>query len=170
MKGETVFLGLGTNLSRRTHNLSTAIRHLSEIPAIQVMEESCVYETEPLFYRNQPGFLNQVIRIETNFHPKLLLQNVKRIEKKMGRKTEFRNGPRIIDIDILAYERITYDSDELVVPHPGIPHRRFVLVPWAGIAENFLVPRWNKTVSYFLENTTDTSIVTNILNSRTAVK
>ncbi|HHB90657.1 MAG TPA: 2-amino-4-hydroxy-6-hydroxymethyldihydropteridine diphosphokinase [Anaerolineae bacterium] len=136
-----IFLALGTNLGQRLANLAQARDFLHQSITIHTL--SPIYETEPWGLLEQPMFLNQVLRAETDLEPEALLGLVKGIEKRMGRIFgEVRYGPRIIDIDILAYEDIIFKSPRLTIPHPRLPERAFVLVPLADIA-----PEWRHPVT-----------------------
>ena len=101
-------------------------------------------------WKIKTGFLNGVAKIETEFKPKELLGVLKRIEKQMGRKEVGRNGPRIIDLDILFYENQIINEDNLHIPHPKIQERAFVLVPLAEIEPNLIHPIYKKTIAQFL--------------------
>lgn len=134
----TVFLALGSNLGDRLVNLETAILELSGL--FDLEKKSPVYETPPWGYEQQPSFLNQVISGKTGLTPQALLKFAKEIEHKMGRQETFRNGPRVIDIDILVFGDLTLNTPDLVIPHPRMAERAFVLVPLVDIAPQLLIP------------------------------
>jgi len=146
----TVYLALGTNLGDRLANLKQAARALP--PLVRVVLASPVYETPPWGYLEQPAFLNQVIQAETDLDPHTLLTYLKQTEISMGRRTTFRNGPRVIDLDILFYDDAILNSPELTIPHPSIPERAFVLVPLADINPGLKHPSLGKTIRQMLEN------------------
>lgn len=122
-------LGIGTNIGDRYKNIEDAYGSLSLVPGITLLRKSSVYETEPWGYTDQPNFYNSVVEIETTLSPNALLGVCLGIEGAMGRVRQFKNGPRIIDIDVLVYEDAVSDTPELQLPHPRIGERAFVLVP-----------------------------------------
>lgn len=124
-----VFLGLGSNMGNRDENIRRAISLLSFNPNIEIEKISSIIETEPEGYINQNKFLNGVVKIRTGLSPYTLLREVLQIENVMGRRRVFKNGPRIIDIDILLYDEEIIDSSDLVIPHPRMWYREFVLKP-----------------------------------------
>ncbi|MGD0707942.1 MAG: 2-amino-4-hydroxy-6-hydroxymethyldihydropteridine diphosphokinase [Anaerolineaceae bacterium] len=143
-----VYLGLGTNLGDRSENLRAAANAL--LPNVKVLRESPVYETAPWGYAQQPAFLNQVIEIETRLTPLKLLAYVKAVEVWLGRAPTFRYGPRLIDIDILLYDDLVLQTPELIIPHPHLTERAFVLVPLADLAPDLKLPNTEQTVRELL--------------------
>jgi 2-amino-4-hydroxy-6-hydroxymethyldihydropteridine diphosphokinase len=122
------FLGLGSNVGDREHNIGKALDAIKE--RYEILGYSSLYETEPVGYEDQPCFLNMVVRIETgSSSPEELLRFVKSAEREIGRAESFRWGPRSIDIDILLIDGVTRESDELSIPHRELLNRNFVLVP-----------------------------------------
>ena len=121
-----VYLGLGSNLGARARNLSAARRRLREKGA-RVLRRSRVVETEPWGVSDQPRFLNQVIEVEWNGTPRQLLRVAKQVEREGGRAVTRRWGPRVIDVDILLFGDARVDEPDLVIPHPRIRERDFVL-------------------------------------------
>jgi 2-amino-4-hydroxy-6-hydroxymethyldihydropteridine diphosphokinase len=144
----TVYIALGTNLGKRMENLAKAENALKQIAI--VISKSSVYETPPWGYFEQPAFLNQVLEIETSLEPEDLLYELKKIEEKLGRKESFRYGPRLIDLDILFYDNIVYNSDKLSIPHPQIVNRAFILTPLADLAPEMVHPVEKRTISELL--------------------
>ncbi len=122
------YLGLGSNVGDRAGYLRAALNALTQHP-VRVVRVSSLYETEPMGYLDQAKFLNAVAEVRTSLEPLALLRSLKAIETEIGRTPTFRNGPREIDIDLLAYEDVTLESDELTLPHPRMRQRAFVQVP-----------------------------------------
>ena len=161
---ERIFLGLGSNLGNRYQNLRSGIDMLNEHPHIWVMNKSHVYQSPPMYNLDQDQYYNMVIAIDTNLIPVELLNTIKTIEKKVGRKVKKKkNMPRVLDIDILAIGSLQIHSGILEIPHAGISERKFVLKPWNDIAPKFKVPGENALVSEILENTEDNSDVRMVL-------
>ena len=144
-----IYLALGTNLGRRAANLRGALAALS--PEVWVRRVSPVYETDPWGFADQPAFLNQVVEASTRLSPENLLAFLKQIETRLGRLPTFRNGPRLIDVDILFYDDLVLEMEELAIPHPGLAERVFVLAPLADLAPDFVHPRLNIPVCDLLE-------------------
>lgn len=140
-----VYLGLGSNLGDRRANITAAIAHLKQHVAVERI--SSIYETEPAYVLDQPRFYNAVLQGQTHLAPRALLDFVKRIEQDLGRTAALRYGPRLIDIDILACGAVQVDNPDLTIPHPLIPERAFVLVPWAEIAPNLVLPSQQRSIA-----------------------
>lgn len=122
-------LGIGTNIGERKNNIENAIEALNLLPNTKVIKTSKIYETEPWGYVDQSRFLNCALILETELSPNALLGACLGIEAGLGRVREFKNGPRIIDIDLLLIEGFSSSTEELTVPHRFILQRDFVLVP-----------------------------------------
>ena len=148
MVDEQVFLALGTNIGDRETNLRKARKTLA--PKVTIIKESPIYITPPWGFEDQPDFLNQVLEVQTKMGPGRLLRYLKRIEKKMGRLETFRNGPRLIDLDILFYGQRVIDRSKLNIPHPRLHERAFVLIPLSDIAPDFVHPVLGMTVESML--------------------
>ncbi len=132
------FLGLGANLGERRLQLQRAVILLEECTAVEVL--SSVYDTAPVLVVDQPRFLNLVCSVRTARTPEQLLELLKSIERRLGRVAGERFGPRAIDIDLLFYDSLVLDSPSLIVPHPRIRERAFVLLPLAEIAPTLQHP------------------------------
>ena len=143
------YLGLGSNIGDRESNIRQALKLLSA--QVRIERVSSIYETEPQGFLDQPPFLNAVCQISTELSPEELLGLVKGIEKGMGRIYSFPNSPRPIDIDILFYQDRILDSPHLVVPHPRLTQRAFVLVPLAEICPHLIHPQNGRKVSDLLQ-------------------
>lgn len=148
MKEARVFLGVGTNLGDRRANLAAAQVAVSEFVIIQ--KTSRVYETAPWGMTDQPDFLNQVWEASTTLPPLELLRRLKAVETVLGRKPSVRYGPRLIDIDILLYSNLMFRSADLVIPHPRISERAFVLAPLADLEPDMVIPGMKHTVAELL--------------------
>lgn len=144
----TVYLALGSNLGDRYKHLADALQYLRG--TINIERISSVYETEPVGYLEQPAFLNLVCQGTTNLSPQDLLKFVKDTEVHLGRQQTFRNGPRVIDIDILLYDDLRVREEQLTVPHPRMAERAFVLVPLVEIAPNAIEPNSKQTTQALL--------------------
>jgi 2-amino-4-hydroxy-6-hydroxymethyldihydropteridine diphosphokinase len=156
MKEHTVYLALGTNLGDRAVNLKQAIASLT--PQLEVKAKSGIYETPPWGFEEQPKFLNQVLKAKTYLDPEPLLKHLKRLEVALGRKESFPNGPRLIDIDILFYDDLVLNKPSLVIPHPRLHERGFVLLPLTDIAPDLKHPITKKSVREMAEQSNTAGI------------
>lgn len=147
-----IYLSLGSNLGDREGNLRQAIA-LLDAPGLRILRVSSLYETEPMEVRDQPWFLNLVVEAETGLFPKLLLARIRKIELELGRKRVRPKGPRTIDIDILLYGESVIDAAELIVPHPRLTERRFVLEPLAELVPDLRHPVNRRTIRELLAAT-----------------
>ena len=148
----TVYLGLGSNMGDRQDNLDRALEFLSQ--RLRMGKVSSIYDTEPVGNPDQPRFLNLVCQAYTRLAPTALLALAKGIENKLGRAGKS-NAPRPIDIDILLYGEQVIDNPELVIPHPKMTERAFVLVPLDEIAPELVHPVNGKTIKELLEGVTE---------------
>ena len=148
MENHIVYLALGSNLDDRLANLKQAITALS--PQMEVKAKSRVYETPPWGYTEQPTFLNQVIKASTYLEFEPLLKHIKRLEIALGRTPSFKNGPRLIDVNILFYDDLVLNTASLVIPHPHMHERGFVLLPLMDIAPDLVHPVHKKSVREML--------------------
>jgi len=139
-----VYLSLGSNLGDRQANLRAALDRLAELGTVQAV--SSFYETEPVGLTAQPWFLNCAVKLDTEKMPRQLIAGVLNLEREMGRQRKQKNGPRIIDIDILLFGTSVIEAVGLTVPHPRLHERRFVLEPLAEIAPEVRHPVLKRTV------------------------
>ncbi len=144
------YVSLGSNLIDREKNIHRALRQLSRQDRIHVDQTSSLYETEPVGFTDQPFFLNAVARLSTDLKPAALLAVLKSVERFVGRRKTFRWGPRSIDLDLLLYEDVIIENSHLIVPHPELARRAFVLVPLAEIAPGAIDPRSGRRADQLL--------------------
>ncbi|MFD2444282.1 2-amino-4-hydroxy-6-hydroxymethyldihydropteridine diphosphokinase [Bacillus sp. CGMCC 1.16607] len=130
------FISLGSNIEDRLHYLESAVNEIGNHEQIEVVKISSIYETDPVGYTDQDLFLNMVISVVTKLTPEELLSECQKIEWELGRKREIRWGPRTIDLDILLYNQENMETEKLVIPHPRMHERAFVLVPFLEIASD----------------------------------
>ncbi|HEV2687364.1 MAG TPA: 2-amino-4-hydroxy-6-hydroxymethyldihydropteridine diphosphokinase [Bryobacteraceae bacterium] len=149
---KTAYLSLGSNLGDREAQLRAAIERLNA-SGIRVIRASSIYETEPQDMIEQPWFLNMALEIETDLLPLQLLSQIQQIEKEMGRQREVPKGPRTIDIDMLFYGDEVVTASALLIPHPSLGLRRFVLEPLAELAPNLRHPVLGRTIAEMLPAT-----------------
>lgn len=145
-----VYLSLGSNLGDRAGYLDGAARALREHPLIRKARESERIETQPYGGVEQEDFLNSALELETLLEPEELLSVLHAIENAANRRREVHWGPRTLDLDILFFDKLIYESDDLVIPHPDLENRLFVLRPLSTLAPNFRHPVLGKTVSRLL--------------------
>lgn len=160
----TVYLSLGSNIGDRKVHLRDAISHLERTG--RVMAVSSFYETEPVEVTDQAWFLNCVVELQTSSAPDELMAQILEIEKQMGRERIQKKGPRTIDIDILLFNDAVVDTPELIVPHPAMASRRFVLEPLAEIAPEAHHAVLKKTVQELLEELPSGQVVRRLAESQ----
>jgi len=150
------FIGIGSNLGDRAANFREAIQRIAEIPDTRVVRQSSIYETEPMGDL-KGAFLNGVIEVETELPAETLMRRMLAIERIMGRKrvkgrkpARGKYRPRIIDLDLLFFNKETIDTPLLKVPHPRLHERRFVLAPMSELAPMLMHPKLNQSISEML--------------------
>ncbi|WEG12706.1 2-amino-4-hydroxy-6-hydroxymethyldihydropteridine diphosphokinase [Pullulanibacillus sp. KACC 23026] len=141
-----VYLGLGSNMGDRFAYLKDAIRYLCANDQIQLIRVSSIYETDPYGPVEQSPFLNMVVEIETNMSPLELLQVTQSIEQQLKRERLIHWGPRTIDLDILIYADKIIKMETLIIPHPEMTKRLFVLIPLAELNRSLVIPGRNKSI------------------------
>ena len=152
MRQEGVYLGLGSNLGNKVDNCLHALERISASDHTHIQAISSLYKTEPIGYRDQDWFINCVVRVSTTLLPLPLQRFLQGIEKQMGKKKIFTMGPRLIDIDILFYGAEVVEEAGLLIPHPHLHERAFVLVPLSELSPDLFHPILQKTVKELLQN------------------
>jgi 2-amino-4-hydroxy-6-hydroxymethyldihydropteridine diphosphokinase len=135
-----VYLGLGSNLGDRRNNLLSALRLLDGMEEMDILEVSSVYETKPWGVDEQPDFLNLVALVATCRDPRGVLAACAEVEEELGRVRAERWGPRVIDVDILLYDDLELEEEDLVIPHPRMLERDFVMVPLLELGPRVPLP------------------------------
>ncbi|MBC8231341.1 2-amino-4-hydroxy-6-hydroxymethyldihydropteridine diphosphokinase [bacterium] len=153
------YISFGSNLGNRLKNIKRGLQLVSRNRSITITKKSSLYETEPVGYENQGWFLNGVIEIETFVLPHKLLSLIKKVERIMGRKRRIRWGPREIDLDILLYNQRCVDTPGLIIPHPRMHERSFVLVPLVEISPRVIHPIFKKSAQQLLAKLADSKSV-----------
>ena len=157
-----VFLGIGGNIGDKQLNF-TKVAHLANDRLGNIIKKSSIYETPPWGFLSEDYFWNQVFLIETEINPENLLEEIREIEAEFGRKRESdRYSSREMDIDILYFDDIYVETEKLVIPHPKLHNRKFVLVPLVEIAPDFKHPLFRLTNLQLLENCKDESVIIKI--------
>ncbi|MBM4138592.1 MAG: 2-amino-4-hydroxy-6-hydroxymethyldihydropteridine diphosphokinase [Nitrospira sp.] len=162
MSRETAYIGFGSNAGDRIDLCNRAITLLGLLPHSRVAGISLLYETEPVHDGTDPGdswFLNGVVQLETDVMPRSLLMVLREIERSLGRDQDHRSGPRTIDLDLLFYGDQMINDPDVVVPHPRLHQRRFVLIPMSELDPLFVHPTLQRTITQLLAENTDTSEV-----------
>ena len=158
MGEKIVYVSLGSNLGDRAAMLERAIAAMNAA-GVRVVRQSSFCVTEPVGAPGQPWFLNAVAEAKTSMLPLQLLHALLKIERELGRRRITPHGPRTIDLDILFYGSAVIRSQELEIPHPRLPERRFVLLPLAQLAPEFRHPTLHKSIAELLAETRDRSEV-----------
>lgn len=158
-----IFIGLGSNLGIPVANLCKALDYLTQSNTL--IKVSSFYETAPLYFLEggnsipQPNYINAVVQIQTKLSPLDLLDALLQIEYTMGRRRTTKWAARIIDLDLLVYEDFICTTDTLMLPHPHLHTRTFVLEPWREISPDFIVPKWNISVNALYQNLVKDSLL-----------
>ena len=134
------FIALGANLADPEHQVRAALESLSRLPNCRLLRASSLYRTAPVGVAGQPDFINAVALMETTLAPQALLATLFTIETEFGRRRDYRNAPRTLDLDLLLYDDLVLDSAELQLPHPRMHLRAFVLAPLLEIAPDCAIP------------------------------
>jgi 2-amino-4-hydroxy-6-hydroxymethyldihydropteridine diphosphokinase len=151
VESHTAFISVGSNLGKKLDNCNLGINALDNSDTSRVIERSPFYKTEPIDYTAQDWFVNAAFKLETTLEPLQLLDELKKIQRQAGReKDQIRFGPRILDLDIIFYDELVIESDELIIPHPRMHKRRFVLKPICDIDPTFIHPILNKEIRFLL--------------------
>jgi 2-amino-4-hydroxy-6-hydroxymethyldihydropteridine diphosphokinase len=140
LSAATAYVALGSNLDDPARQLRRGLEALDALPGTRVLRASAFYRSAPVGYADQPDFVNAVAAIETTLGPRALLEALLEIERRRGRVREFQNAPRTLDLDIVAYADCIVNEPGLVIPHPRMHERAFVVVPLAEIAPDAIVP------------------------------
>ena len=155
---DSIVLSLGSNIGDRHAHLDEAVQELERLE-VRVLQRSSIYESEPVGFTGQDEFLNQVLIVGTDKTPSELLETCFEVERHMGRIRTIKNGPRTIDVDILFYRDEILSLDQLLLPHPRIADRRFILEPLAELIPDQSHPMLDQSVSEMLEDCEDDHLV-----------
>ena len=140
-----VYLGIGSNKNHPYFRINTVLKQINRIKSTNIVKKSSLYVTKPLGPQAQPNFINSVIEIRTSLKPIDLLDELQNLERLHNRKKTKRWGPRSMDIDILIYNNLIMNTDKLVIPHPGLEYRDFVLIPLYEITSyRYEIPKYGK--------------------------
>ena len=143
-----VYLGIGSNKNHPYFRINTVLKQINRLTSTNIVKKSSLYVTKPLGPQAQPDFINSVIEIRTNLEPLKLLHELQNLERLHNRKKTKRWGPRSMDIDILIYNNLIMNTDKLVIPHPGLEYRDFVLMPLYEITSyRFEIPKYGKIIT-----------------------
>ncbi|MET0958945.1 MAG: 2-amino-4-hydroxy-6-hydroxymethyldihydropteridine diphosphokinase [Psychrobacillus psychrotolerans] len=143
----TVFISLGSNIGNRFEYLQQAVRLLQQVEGVNVVKVSSVYETDPVGYEDQAAFLNMVVEIETLCSPHEILKKCNEIEAQLGRTREIHWGPRTVDLDILLYNKENMKTEDLIIPHPRMMERGFVLIPLVELQADLVDPQSKQLIA-----------------------
>jgi len=145
-----VFVGIGSNQNNPKNQVRWAIENIHHLPTTEVIQASSLYITKPVGDVEQEDFINAVVKIQTRLEPEVLLKQLLSLEHLRGRKRLQKWGPRTLDLDILLYDNLCLNLSQLMIPHPEMTKRRFVLQPLAEIEPNGCLP-CGTPITKFLE-------------------
>ncbi|SER29412.1 2-amino-4-hydroxy-6-hydroxymethyldihydropteridinediphosphokinase [Nitrosomonas sp. Nm51] len=140
----TAYIALGSNLDNPHKQINSACEEIDALPGMSLIQHSSLYQSAPIAQQVQPDYINAVAKIDTALMPAELLNALLIIERKHGRKRTFRNAPRTLDLDILLYNTLQLNSENLTIPHPRMTQRAFVLYPLMEIAPDCCIPGHGK--------------------------
>ena len=147
-----VFIGLGSNRHHPFFRIYCALKQLNRIQKTKLVRKSSLYETVPLGPKFQPNYINAVAELKTLLSPEDLLKELQHLEKLHNRKKTKKWGPRSLDLDILIYDDIIMNTEDLIIPHPGLEYREFVLIPLFEITHyDYHIPKYGK-ISKLIKN------------------
>tara|TARA_B100001750_G_scaffold239287_1_gene247112 strand:+ start:596 stop:1132 length:537 start_codon:yes stop_codon:yes gene_type:complete len=146
-KIENIYIGLGSNIGDREHNLNKSISLITKDSNIILLNKSNIYESKPMYNLNQANFLNMVIEIRSDLDVISFFNYIQNIEKQIGRPlNRIKNSPRVIDLDILIFKNEIMDNNILTIPHTDLNNRAFVIIPMNDIASELIVPLIDKSI------------------------
>lgn len=151
------FIALGSNLQNPVAQVTRAFSALAELPGTALVRRSSLYRTVPVGYDDQPDFINAVAEITTTLEPLELMQALLALESNFGRERKFANAPRVLDLDLLLYDECAMQTPDLILPHPRMHERGFVLFPLVEIAPNMEIPGKGR-VGELLKNCLDQGV------------
>ncbi|HJW27368.1 MAG TPA: 2-amino-4-hydroxy-6-hydroxymethyldihydropteridine diphosphokinase [Rhodocyclaceae bacterium] len=137
---KAAYIALGANLGDPVATVRAAFAALSDLDGVRLVAASSLYRTAPVGLTDQPDFINAVARVDTCLAPEALLRALLGLEAEFGRVRQEKNGPRTLDLDLLLYENLVLDTPDLVLPHPRLHLRAFVLAPLAEVAPDLAIP------------------------------
>lgn len=149
------YISIGSNMGDRVHFFKKAVELLDGDKGIAVADISSLYETDPVGYTEQNMFLNAVLKVKTSYKPEELLEKCLEVERTLGRKREIRWGPRTLDLDILLYNHVNIETENLSVPHPRMLERAFVIIPLLELDPDIMLPKMEKPLKHVLNEIKD---------------
>ena len=156
MEKHTAYISIGSNIGKKLLNCQKGISALTWHGRAVIIRQSNFYKTSPVNYTDQDWFVNSVVQIEIGLDPFQLLHTLKTIEAEAGRtENPIRFGPRVLDLDIIFYDNIVINSSELIIPHPKMHKRCFVLKPMCDINQKLIHPVLKMDMQYLLDNMDD---------------